>query len=173
MTSEAAKLPGVSAVRATGERLPFDNDTVRLVYYHLSIHYGDWRVTLDEAHRVLGRGGDCWIWTMGEQHHRSSFLTKWFPSVGDIDTARFPEPAEVADYLGRNWTTVTMGSEIEPKAMQAGQWRAAAEARFVSTLQLVPEDEFWSGLAAFDAAHPDPAERVEYILAFDWIRASK
>jgi hypothetical protein len=144
-----------------------------LVYFHLSIHYDDWMQALAEAHRVLQPGGECWIWTMGEQHHRSSFLAKWFPSVGGIDTARFPDPQAVVDVLQQKSLEVRHGIEVEERTMPAANWRAAARARFVSTLQLLPDSEFAAGLAAFDAAYPDPGETIEYRLTFDWIRGRK
>jgi len=153
--------------------MPLADGVARLVYFHLSMHYGDWRKALEEAHRVLVSSGECWIWTMGEKHHRGSLLARWFPSVGDIDTARFPDPEGIARFLRERWTRVEAGREVEQKVTPAGRWRSAVEARFVSTLQLVPEDEFRRGLVAFDEAHPDPEEPVEYRLAFDWIRAQK
>ncbi len=171
MAGAAARQAGVAAVRAVGQHLPFRDDTARLVYFHLSIHYGDWRMALDEAHRVLGSDAECWVWTMGERHHRNSFLARWFPSVGDIDTARFPDPAQVVDHLRTAWTAVEIGEDVEAKEVRAGQWRAAAEARFVSTLQLLSDVEFRNGLAAFDAAYPDPDQPLHYALTFDWIRA--
>ena len=171
MTAAAAKRPGLTAVRAEGQLLPFRTDAARLCYFHLSIHYGDWRKALDEVARVLGPGGECWIWTMGEEHHRNSFLARWFPSVGDIDTERFPDPGRVAEYLARMGADVAVGREVENKVVPARQWRAAAEARFVSTLQLLSDDEFRAGLAAYDNTYPDPDQPVRYVLTFDWIRA--
>ncbi len=173
MAGEAARAPGVVAIRATAQDLPIKPGIASLAYFHLSIHYGDWRRAIDEAIRVLHPGGECWIWTMGEDHHRASFLTRWFPSVGDIDAARFPPPEDVAAYLSQRGTTVTTGREVEHREMPAGSWRSAAAARFVSTLQLIPEDEFRSGLIAFDDAHPDSSEIVDYVMTFDWIRARR
>ncbi len=99
MTARAVSNAGVKAIRAVAQALPLRSGAITLVYFHLSIHYGDWRRALDEALRVLHPGGECWIWTMGEKHHRASFLTRWFPSVGDIDAARFPAPEALSDYL--------------------------------------------------------------------------
>ena len=171
MATEAAKQPGVHAVRASSQELPFRDGVAGLVYFHLSIHYGDWRAALDESWRVLAPHGECWIWTMGEQHHRASFLARWFPSIGDIDTARFPDPAGIVGYLEREWSLVETGKDVEHKVKPAGEWRAAVEAGFVSTLQLVAEPELKSGLIAYDEAYPNPDDEVEYDLTFDWIRA--
>jgi ubiquinone/menaquinone biosynthesis C-methylase UbiE len=173
MSRFAADRPGVIAVRASSQDLPIKSRSTRLAYFHLSLHYGDWRAAIDEAQRVLAPEGECWIWTMGEEHHRGSFLAKWFPSVGDIDTARFPDPAEVVATLERGWSSVAAGREVEEKVTAAGQWRTAVQNRFISTLQLIPEDEFQAGMAKYDSTYPDQNQPVEYLLTFDWIRARR
>jgi len=170
MARVSQRQQGVRTIRAYSQHLPFHDDTVRLAYFHLSLHYGDWKAALDEVGRVTMSDGECWIWTMGEQHHRSSFLTRWFPSVGDIDTARFPDPAQVAGQLDGICRQVEIERETEVRVMSASQWREAVEARFVSTLQLVSADEFRNGLVAYDAAYPDPDEPLEYALTFDRLR---
>lgn len=171
MVRAAVAVEGVHVICSRAQRLPLEDSGARLAYFHLSIHYGDWRRSLDEAGRILGPGGECWIWTMGAKHHRESFLARWFPSVGDIDAARFPDPGEVAEYLETAGAIVETGKEIEHKTRTAGSWRDAVVAGFVSTLQLIPADEFAQGLSRFDAAHPDRDEPVEYVLTFDWLRA--
>ncbi len=171
MLQAARAEPGVVPVCGVAQALPFAGGTARLSYFHLSIHYGDWRLALDEAMRVSADGAECWIWTMGEEHHRASFLAKWFPSVGEIDSVRFPDPALLADYLGARGCEVETGKETELKVMRAGTWRAAVEARFVSTLQLLSPDELARGLVHFDRVNPDPNAPVDYVLTFDWIRA--
>jgi hypothetical protein len=110
---------------------------------------------------------------MGEQHHRGSFLARWFPSIGDIDTARFPDPALVVEHLRRDWSLVETGRDIEHKVKPAREWRDAVVAGFVSTLQLVPTAEMRAGLIAYDKAYPNPDDVVEYDLTFDWIRAKR
>ena len=171
LRAAAAKL-GVVPVCAVAQALPVADESVRLTYFHLSIHYGDWRRALDEVIRVSRADAECWIWTMGEEHHRASFLAKWFPSVGDIDSARFPDPGQLAAYLAARGCDVETGKETEPKVKRAGTWRAAVEAGFVSTLQLIAADELVRGLVEFDRVHPDPDKPVEYVLTFDWIRAA-
>ena len=169
--TQVAAAQGVLAMCASSQALPLRSATAKLVYFHLSLHYGDWRRSIDEAMRIRRPDGELWIWTMGEAHHRSSILAKWFPSVGDIDAARFPDPALVVDYLTSMAMIVETAKEIEHKEVPASTWRAAVEARFISTLQLIPPAEFAAGLASFDSAHPDPSTPVEYDLTFDWIRA--
>lgn len=171
MTQAAAAVTGVTSIRALAQAIPLRDGCARLAYFHLSIHYGDWRKTLDEVRRVIAPGGECWIWTMGERHHRESFLAQWFPSVGDIDAARFPDPDDLVEYLSAMGLHTEVGKEVEHKTRPAGEWRAAVAAGFVSTLQLIPADELANGLGLFDTAYPDPTESVQYDLTFDWIRA--
>jgi SAM-dependent methyltransferase len=171
MAEAAAAIRGVHSMRAPAQAIPIRNDRARLAYFHLSIHYGDWHRAIDEINRVVAPGGECWIWTMGEMHHRASFLARWFPSVGDIDTARFPDPDAVANYLESMGADVETGQEVEDKRRPAGEWRAAVTARFISTLQLISAHELAEGIEDFERTYPDPTEYVEYALTFDWIHA--
>jgi hypothetical protein len=172
MVTGAAARSGVEAICGIAQALPLRTGCARLVYFHLSIHYGDWKQSLDEALRVLEPGGSCWVWTMGEEHHRSSFLARWFPSVAAIDGARFPDPAAIATHLERG-AEVVAGREVESRKVPAGRWRDGVRAGFVSTLQLVPRAELEAGLARFAATYPDPDQEVEYVLTFDWIHATR
>jgi SAM-dependent methyltransferase len=170
MATAAGQQRGVVSIRSRSQTMPLRDDAMHLVYFHLSIHYGNWRAALDEAQRVLAPGGVLWIWTLGPDHHASSFLQRWFPRVEDLDRARFPDPDALAAHL-RSWASVDVGHEEEPKARPAGEWSAAVRAGFVSTLQLLTPDETEAGLAAFAAAFPDPAVEVEYQLRWTWLTA--
>lgn len=171
MLAVAAGLSGVDAVAGVSQEMPFRDATFELVMFHLSIHYGDWRRALDEALRVLRPGGSCLVWTHGPAHVESSMLTRWFPTVGDIDARRFPDPEHIAGYLAGRGATVTHDTEVEQVVRTAGDWERAVRAGFVSTLQLVSASELERGLNAFRAAYPDPDEPVAYRLGFDRIRA--
>ena len=168
MVAAAANHSGVSAIRGAAQRIPLGDHTMDVVYFHLSIHYGDWHRALDEARRVVNPGGAVWIWTLGPDHHESSFLRRWFPRIESLDRARFPDPEAMARYL-RRWATVEVGSEIEAKTRPAGEWAAAVRAGFVSTLQLLTPDETAAGMQAFTEAYPDPAAPIEYALRWTWL----
>ncbi len=173
MALAASDHPGVFAVVAASQEMPIAADSAGLVYFHLSIHYGDWRAALGEARRVLAPGGRLVVWTLSERHHRASILARWFPSVGDIDAARFPEADEIADEITSLGFEVSRGQSIESVVRRAGDWIEAVEAGFVSTLQLLPEGELAEGLAAFRLAHPGEDDEIGYTLDWDWISAAK
>ncbi len=173
MVDVAAGHTGVLVVRGRAQSLPFRDRSVSLVYFHLSLHYGDWKASIDEAARVLRAPGRCIVWTLGEAHHRSSMLARWFPSVADIDAHRFPAPSRVAARLEGHGLGVRRTVETEVVTRTAGEWTAAVRAGFVSTLQLVPDRELAAGLDAFTTAHPDPEETIRYQLRWDHIRGER
>ena len=91
--------------------------------------------------------------------------------MADIDTRRFPEPADLAGYLESRCRRVEHDIEIVQVVRSAGHWERAVRAGFVSTLQLVSEQEIEKGLRDFRKAYPDPDEQVGYALCFDRIVA--
>ena len=165
---------GIPTVVADGERLPLGAGVARLVYFHLSIHHGDAVRMIGEAARVTRSGGTVWIWTLDHSHHRASFLTRWFPSVGPIDEQRFPHPDLLAEALAEEGLTaiptiVRRDDVVRP----AVEWEAAVRSGFVSTLQLIDAEELADGLERFRSAHPDPSERIEYSLLFRCVAGRK
>ncbi|GBE25415.1 biotin biosynthesis protein BioC [bacterium BMS3Bbin02] len=168
-TAMLAHVPeAVHRVCGTAQAIPFAAATVDLVYFHLSIHYGNWRLSLDEACRVMARRGQGLIYTLGERHHRQSFLNHWFPSVGRVDAGRFPNPADIVSHLGRLGCDVEFSEIDEIVRTTPARFRCSVRAGYVSTLQFVSNDELEQGLAAFDREYVE-GDSVEYVLALDRI----
>jgi len=161
----------LAAVRGRSGAMPFRTMTFDLVWFHLSIHYGDWRAAVDEALRVAAASGRIEIWTLGPDHFARSGLARWFPSIPEIDGARFPDPGAIVDHLERRGAAPATDTEIERVVTTAGAWLPAIEAGFVSTLQLLPADEREAGIAALRRRYPDPGEEVTYELRYTRIRA--
>ena len=157
---------GLVGVRGRAQGLPFRSQRFALVWFHLSIHYGDWKVAIDEAVRVIDRSGTVEIWTLGSDHHEQSWLAQWFPSVPSIESQRFPDPAVLAEFLGTRVRSVELSHSIESVVRPVGEWQRAIEAGFISTLQLIPEDERLAGMAAIRDAHLAAGGSVSYQLRF-------
>lgn len=157
---------GLVGVQARSQTLPFNSGRFALVWFHLSIHYGDWRAAIDEAVRVLAEAGMVEIWTLGSDHHEQSLLAQWFPSVPDIEAGRFPQPESVAAYLGDRVDAVKVSHPVEVVVRPAGAWLSAVEAGFISTLQLLTDKERASGIAAIREAYPNPQKEISYQLRF-------
>ena len=171
--TKPARDRNVTVVRGLSQALPFGDKRIDLVWFHLSIHYGDWRAAADEALRVVRRSGRIEIWTLASDHHENSLLAQWFPAVADIDRARFPAGADVETHLATAGSSVQRSRVIEQRTRTAGEWVDAVEAGFVSTLQLVDEAELKSGLVAFQEAHPDPSVDIAYELRLDRVVAQR
>jgi SAM-dependent methyltransferase len=169
----AAVPPGVAAIRAVGQRLPFRSGTCALAYFHLSIHYGDWRTSVAEAWRVLRRGGRLEIWTLGEDHHRQALIMRYFPQLLEVDLGRFPDPSDIAGWVGHLGGDATVRTSIEPKEMVAGRWEEAVRARFISTLQHLSDTEVEAGITRFRDDHPRPDAVVSYNLIFSRVAATR
>lgn len=173
MLSMARSKRGVVPILGVAERLPLAAASVRLVYYHLSIHYLDLPAALAEASRAVGDRGEICIWTLGQAHHETSFQARYFPSVRAADESRFPEPDVIAAQLGALGLSVVARREMEEKHRTAGSWIAAAEARFISTLQVVSDEELAEGVARFRSEHADEDEEIRYHLTWEHLRARR
>ena len=161
-----ARVRALIGVRALAQALPFNSGRFALVWFHRSIHYGNWQKSVDEAVRVLGEGGRVEIWTLGSDHHEQSLLAQWFPSVPGIESSRFPEPDSVATSLEDRIGVASVSHDVEAVVRPAGEWLRAVEAGFISTLQLLPKQERVAGIAAIRKAYPDPQEGISYELRF-------
>ncbi len=173
MCAAAADVPEIAVVAARSQEMPFRDACAGLVYFHLSIHYGSWRRALDEAVRVVREDGRIEIWSFAPETMRSSALARWFPSIGAIDAERFPPVEAIVGHLERLGTQTDVAEMPEQVARTAASWEAAVRNRFVSTLQLLTEDEIAEGLARFKAAYPDPDATYRYTIDFVRIRATR
>lgn len=164
-----AYVPGnVHRVCGVAQVIPLATAAVDLAYFHLSIHYGDWRASLCEACRALAPRGQGRIYTLGQRHHRRSFLNRWFPSVQALDASRFPDPADIASYLERRGCDVDHCEVDEVVRTTPVEFERSVRAGYVSTLQFVNAEELDRGLAAFGREYAD-RDIVEYVLALDRI----
>jgi demethylmenaquinone methyltransferase/2-methoxy-6-polyprenyl-1,4-benzoquinol methylase len=167
MARAAHAAKGVTAVVGDAGCLPVKDAACDLVYFHLSMHYGDWPRAMAEAWRVCKPGGRIWVWTFHPEHHRSSFIARWFPSVAGIDEARFPEPEAIGARLSDlGCVGIATGDAPERVERTVADWREAVEGGFISTLQMLPPGEIELGLQRFGEAHPDSGETLCYDLLF-------
>jgi ubiquinone/menaquinone biosynthesis C-methylase UbiE len=154
MTKQAAARRNVGVVRGDAHNLPFRDSSVGLAYFHMSIHYGDWRATLDEAGRVVRGNGVIDIWTFSPRDIERSSLAHWFPTVAEIDVVRFPSPVDLAAHLSTMGTEVVVSTSSERLERKAKDWIKGVRGRFVSTLQFVPLAELDAGIERFTEMYP-------------------
>ncbi len=164
MLAGASLHSGVAVVQARSQSLPLADDVAELAYFHLSIHYGNWRAAIEEANRVVLPGGRIEIWTMAHDAIERSSLGRWFPQIIEIDTVRFPEPEAIAEFCRSYDLCVELTTSSEPIVSKAADWAEAVRGRFVSTLQLLDDDEIDQGLARFGVEYPNPDSLYRYAL---------
>ena len=172
MCREAAARDGVSVIGGVSAHLPLRDDIADLVYFHLSIHYGSFREAVDEALRVMAPAGMIEMWTFAPESMASSSLALWFPSIAQLDARRFPPINELTESLARSGTDVEVMHLPEIVERTAASWQAAVRNRFVSTIQLLSDDEIESGLERFTEEYGDGEELYRYTVGFVRIRAA-
>jgi SAM-dependent methyltransferase len=87
-------------VQAMAERLPFSDDSFDAALAVLTLHHWQDRAAgLAEMVRVARRRVVILTWDPGCGHH--FWLTaEYFPAIVELDTARFPSPADIARIIG-------------------------------------------------------------------------
>jgi hypothetical protein len=173
MCREAVAKRGVSVVQAASQRLPLRDGVADLVYFHLSIHYGAFREAIEEAMRIVSPTGVIEIWTFAPESMESSALARWFPRIAPLDADRFPPIGHLVGVLGSLGATVEVHESPEIVERTAASWQAAVRNRFVSTLQLLTDDEIEEGLERFTETYGAGEEPYRYSIDFIRIRASR
>ena len=88
---------GIGWKQGAAERLPFRDAWFDAGHMHLVVHtLADRAAAVGELARVLGPAGRLAIATFAPEHFDRFFLNPYFPSLADIDRARFPDPAALA-----------------------------------------------------------------------------
>ena len=156
---------GVRFKQAHAERLPFKDGWFERVAMTLVVHVLDRPRAFAELRRVLGPDGRLVFATFDPAHMREFWLDRYFPSMLEIDVARFA-PAKVL--LGE----LEAAGFAEARALRHSQRKridreTALErirGRHISTFDLLDDEEYDAGLA--QAVDELPAE-VEY--ALEWL----
>jgi SAM-dependent methyltransferase len=147
------------------EALPFKDGWFERVVMRLSLHHLDRPRALAEAGRVLVPGGRIVIATFDPDHFDAYWLSELFPSIAEIDRARFPgamtltAELEDAGFVGVGIETLT-----QPGTLSRAEALERIRGRYISTLNLIDEGEYERGLGAAEAEIP---EKIEYRL--EWL----
>jgi ubiquinone/menaquinone biosynthesis C-methylase UbiE len=149
---------------APAERLPFKDGWFERALMQLVIHLVERPQAFAEARRVLAPDGRLVILTFDTEHFEQYWLNSFFPSMEELDRARFPTPDQLAGELRAARFGAVRLVPLGQKVVIDREWALTkVRGRFISTLQLLDEDEFRSGLARMEAELP---ERVEYALGW-------
>jgi len=142
----AAKRRGVHAKVARAEQLPFKEAWFERAVLWLTVHLLDRHRAFAELHRVLAADGRVVIATFDPSHFDRFWLNRIFPSLERIDRERFPTEGD----LTRELLTAGFQPRVIRLSQRAEISREAAleriRGRYISTLELLSEEEYRSGL---------------------------
>jgi len=134
---ELARERGVNAKQASAEALPFKEGWFERALLVLVVHVLDRPRAFDELRRVLAADGRIAIATFAATQFDNHYLSPYFPSLPEIDRARFPT-----------------GETLEEDLGAAG----------ISTLLLLDEEEYTEGLARAERELPERVETEQHLL---------
>lgn len=131
--------------------LPYADDAFACVFMILVVHHLEDRPrALAEVLRVLRPGGLLVIWTASHPQIRRFFLGPFFPSLTSIDLARFPDiKGLMAQMRTLGFTRVRRRAVTRRETVSATEILDRVRHRYISTLSLIPEEEFAAGVEAF------------------------
>ena len=167
---DLARAREVNAKVARAEALPFKEGWFERALLVLVVHVLDRSRALSELHRVLSDDGQMAIATFDHRHFDDYYLNPYFPSLADIDRARFPTREQLVDELlasgfDAELSDVTLGARLSRERVLE-----RIRGRFISTLQLLGEDEFAEGLAHAERELPERVETRQHMLAVAAVR---
>ena len=144
--ARAAVPPNVGVRLGVAEQLPFRDGWFDRVTMSLVIHLVDRPCALAEARRVVPADGRIAISTFHPDHFASYWLNPFFPSIREIDEARFPTPEAVQGELAEagfpRFDTRRLTAELTIGREDA---LARIRGRHISTFDLLPASEIEEG----------------------------
>ncbi|MCC6222060.1 MAG: methyltransferase domain-containing protein [Thermoleophilia bacterium] len=150
MLAEARRRAGptVGLKQGGAEALPFRDGWFERAVLRLVVHLVDRGRALPEVRRVLAPTGRAVVATFRPEHFDRIWLARFFPSLAGIDRARFPEPPTLARELeGAGFASVRTVAVSQPASVRREDALERLRGRYISTLWLLPEDEYQAGVA--------------------------
>jgi SAM-dependent methyltransferase len=138
---------GVGLKVAAAEDLPFRDDTFERAVMTLVVHHLDRPRAFAELMRVLAPDGRLALLTFDPPTFEGYYLNEYFPSIGPIDLARFPDAAVIErDLRGAGFADVTVHRHEQRRTLDREAALAKIRGRHISTFHLIGDDEYASGL---------------------------
>jgi SAM-dependent methyltransferase len=142
-----ARVPaGVGLREGRAEALPFRDAWFERAVLRLVIHLVDRTRALPELARVLAPGGRAAIATFDPSHFDRFWLNRLFPSLEEIDRARFPEPDGLTRELAAaGFAPVRVVRLSQHRELDRGTALERIRGRHISTFDLLGEEEIEAG----------------------------
>jgi ubiquinone/menaquinone biosynthesis C-methylase UbiE len=158
---------GVGLKHARAEELPFRDGWFDRAVARLVAHLVDRPRAFGELHRVLVTGGRLVVATFDESHFGTFWLNRFFPSLAEIDSVRFPRredlrrELEAAGFDGLRFERLSLRADID-----RGTALKRIRGRYLSTFDLLPPDEVAAGTARAETELPERVGiKLEWLIA--------
>jgi ubiquinone/menaquinone biosynthesis C-methylase UbiE len=131
------------------EELPFRDGWFDRAVLRLAVHLVERSAAFPELARVLVPGGGrVVIATFRPEHFDRIWLARFFPSLKAIDLARFAAPDVLANELAAaGFVDIRTRALSQEGRVERDAALERLRGRFISTLSLIPEEEYREGLA--------------------------
>ncbi|PYO58463.1 MAG: hypothetical protein DMD83_03840 [Candidatus Rokuibacteriota bacterium] len=149
MLGQAPRPDGVWLVRAAAEALPLKGGSIDAVFAAMVYHHiADKEAALGECGRVLAPDGLVLLCTPTRETLESYLWIRFFPTALGVDRARMPGRVDLVETVCRGLFDFERRSTMHrPFTRGLREYADRVGMRAISTLRLVPDDEFEAGMA--------------------------
>lgn len=134
-------------LQGNAEELPLQDESIDMIFSVLvSHHIGDLNACMEECRRVLRPKGIVAMATTPRAFIENHPLNEYFPSFAKIDLQRFPDEKKFAAIMDEAGLESLPLQYVErPSEPIDAAYAEKISSKFISTLDLLPEDEFNEG----------------------------
>jgi ubiquinone/menaquinone biosynthesis C-methylase UbiE len=155
-----ARAPRVRFKQASADALPFKDGWFERATMWLVVHLVDRPRVFAEIRRVLAGGGRLAIATFDPSYFGVFWFRDYFPSMEEIDRARFPTREDfqrelaAAGFGAPGFTRISQQAKVTREVALE-----RIRGRHIATFDLINDDEFHAGV---EKAERELPERVDY-----------
>lgn len=132
---------------ASAENIPFQNDSFDSIVGIYALHLlKNIPLVLSECRRVLNKG---WVLFVSAPHQFivNHPLNQFFPSFSKMDLSRFPTEEQIEDMLlHAGFSNLKREYYAVMRDWLSDEYIQKVKSKFISTLRLIPDDEFNEGI---------------------------